>query len=357
MSFTFRPATRENARLLIGLCGPSGGGKTLSALRLATGLAGGGEIVVIDTERGRAAQYAAPPGGPPNPPESYAFLVGALEPPFTPARYREALEAAYARGPAVVIIDSMSHEWEGPGGILEMVDRIKAERKVNDFAAWAKPKQEHQKLVNTLLQAPCHLVLCMRAKEKRTLVRDTHGRTEVVDAGWAPICEPNLTYELTVNMLLGPVGKGVPTFDFDHGKLPANMKGLFREGERITEALGERLAAWCRGCAGPGDVEEGARQPAAEPAAAPKRRPLVVYTASGQPASSVMRAADWLEAYRAELARTPAELRDAFMGKNLGTLRDLAARAERKAPPELREAFARELAAAEAALRDAEDAA
>jgi len=255
----------------------------------------------------------------------------------------------------VVIVDSMSHEWEGPGGILEMVDRIKAERKVNDFAAWAKPKQEHQKLVNTLLQAPCHLILCMRAKEKRTLVRTESGRGEVVDAGWAPICEPNLTYELTVNMLLGPAGKGVPGFDFDHGKLPANMRRLFRDGEQITESLGERLAAWCGGGTTGEDVEETVRSPATAPAAAPKHRPLVVYTADGRPASSVMRAADWLAAYRTEFERTAADRRKAFLSENLGTLRGLAAKAERKAPPELREAFARELAAAKAALHEAED--
>lgn len=234
MSFTFRPATREAAKLLIGLCGPSGSGKTLSALRLATGL--GGPIAYIDTEQGRALQYAG----------DYEFLHGTLPPPFSPDRYREAVDAAVAIKPNVVILDSASHVWEGPGGILESVDTAKREGG-NDFGVWAKPKQAHQKLMNRLMQVPAHVIICFRAKEKRGLVKNERGKTEVVDLGWHPICEGGVVYELTVNVLLSSDKKGTPIVDgFDFGKLPYNMQALLPAGEQISEATGKRFAEWCR---------------------------------------------------------------------------------------------------------------
>lgn len=244
MSFTFKPATREATKLLIGMCGPSGSGKTLSALKLATGL--GGPIVFIDTEQGRALQYAG----------DYEFMHGVLTPPFHPDRYREAVEAAIKTRPNVVILDSMSHVWEGPGGILETVDNAKRDGG-NDFGVWAKPKQAHQKLVNLLLQVPAHVIVCMRAKEKRGLVKNERGKTEVVDMGWHPIAEGGLTYELVINVLLSAEKKGAPIVDgFDFGKLPYNMADLLPPGEQISEATGRRFADWCRGGAAPANASK-----------------------------------------------------------------------------------------------------
>lgn len=234
MSFTFKPATRESAKLLLGLCGPSGSGKTLSALRLATGL--GGTIAYIDTEQGRALQYA----------DDYQFLHGVLPPPFSPDHYREAIDAALAMKPNVVIVDSVSHLWEGPGGILETVDNAK-QNGGNDFAVWAKPKQSHQKFVNRLLQLPCHVILCFRAKEKRGMVKNERGRTEIVNLGWHPICEQSLVFELTVNVLLSSEKKGVPIIDgFDFGKLPFNLASVLPTDKQISEDTGRRFAEWCK---------------------------------------------------------------------------------------------------------------
>jgi hypothetical protein len=104
-TFTFRPAVRENIGLLIGLIGASGGGKTFSALRLATGLAGGKRFVIIDTESGRATHYA----------DRFQFDHGDLTAPYRPDRYREAIEAAIRAGYPVVVVDSASHEHAGEG--------------------------------------------------------------------------------------------------------------------------------------------------------------------------------------------------------------------------------------------------
>src|SRR6187551_3523827 len=109
MAFTFRPAAREDVGLLVGLSGASGSGKTYTAMRLASGIAGDKPFAVIDTEAGRAKHYA----------DMFRFDHGDLAPPFTPQRYAEAIAAADGAGYAAIVVDSMSHEWAGDGGVLE----------------------------------------------------------------------------------------------------------------------------------------------------------------------------------------------------------------------------------------------
>ncbi len=272
MTYHFRPAVRTSTRLFIGLAGPSGAGKTLSALRLATGLAQGGKIVFGDTEKTRARQYAPQEGQPASPPMSFDFLHATIEAPFAPATYRTFIDEALKQKPTVLIIDSLSHEWEGPGGILEMVEQSR--RGLDDknaFMAWARPKQEHQKLVNLLLQADCHVIVCMRAKEKHALRPDPDkpGKMKVTDIGWQPIAEGSLAYEMALSFLLGVDGhkKGSPVLaSYDYTKLPINMQDMFTDGEQIDEALGERLAAWISG--GAAQRAEPAK-PAAEPTSEP----------------------------------------------------------------------------------------
>jgi hypothetical protein len=208
---------------------------------MATGM--GGEIAVIDTERGRACQYAG----------DFTFRHEVLEAPFSPKRYCEILEAAYSINPNVIIIDSMSHVWEGIGGVLDVVDQAKQSGRT-DIGIWAQPKQEHQRLVNLMLQSPAHLIMCFRAKEKRGLVPDPRrpGKTEIVNLGWHPIAESSVTYELTVNVLLSSDNKGVPIVDgFDFGKLPYNMKHLMPAGETISETTGKMFAEWANGAPAP----------------------------------------------------------------------------------------------------------
>src|SRR5690349_22039333 len=99
MSFTFRKAVRENVGLLVGLAGASGSGKTYTAMRLATGIAGDKPFAVIDTEAGRAKHYA----------DQFRFDHGDLAPPFRPDAYAEAIIAADKAGYPVIVVDSTSH--------------------------------------------------------------------------------------------------------------------------------------------------------------------------------------------------------------------------------------------------------
>ena len=245
MTFTFRPAKREQIGLLIGLAGGTGSGKTYSAFELATGIAEatGKPFVVIDTEARRALHYA----------DQFEFQHGDLGPPFTPARYTEAILAADALGPSAIVVDSASHLWAGDGGVLDMQEHEFARMGGRDavkMASWIKPKGEHRKFVTKLLQLRAHLILCFRAEQKVEMKKGRDGKMEVVPKesltgldGWIPICEKNLPFELTTSFLLTAKNPGVPL----PIKLEAQHRAIFPEGEKIDRAAGRRLAEWAAG--------------------------------------------------------------------------------------------------------------
>jgi hypothetical protein len=104
-------AERKKARIKMALQGPSGSGKTMSALLIAFGLCGEwNKIAVIDTENHSADLYAHLGG----------YNVLSISAPFTPEKYIEAINVCENAGIEVIIIDSISHEWEGIGGILDI---------------------------------------------------------------------------------------------------------------------------------------------------------------------------------------------------------------------------------------------
>lgn len=241
MSVTFRPAVRENVPLLIGLAGGTGSGKTYSALRLATGIANGKKIVVIDTENGRARIYA----------DEFQFDTADLTAPFRPAAYADAIIAADEAGYPVIVVDSMSHEWAGDGGMLDWQDELMGGVEAKRLSAWIVPKMEHKKFVTKgLLQRKAHIILCFRAEPKVEMRKGADGKWEIVPKpslvgldGWIPISEKNLPYELTASFLLMADQPGVP-----HPiKLPEKLRGFFPLGEPIGEAAGGALAEWAKG--------------------------------------------------------------------------------------------------------------
>ena len=257
----FEPAVRRNVPLLIGIAGPSGSGKTYSTLRLATGIAGGKPIAFIDTERGRALHYA----------DEFEFLHAELDDPFSPQRYGEAIAAAVALDPSVIVIDSFSHEWAGEGGVLDMqqaeFERM-GSREAVKFASWIKPKAAHKSLVNdVLLRLPCHLIVCLRAESKVEMVKDEKtGKLEIVEKktlaghkGWIPVCGKELPYELTISLVVTPDAPGVPK----PIKLQEQHRSLVLTDVPLDEATGERLAAWARGTTSDAEPSPTAAHPAA----------------------------------------------------------------------------------------------
>lgn len=248
--FTFRPATRDRVGLLVGVAGASGSGKTYSALLLASGLANGsGTIAVIDTEAGRAKHYA----------KQFKFLHGDFEPPFTPERYVEAIKAAEEAGATVIVIDSMSHEWNGEGGCAD-IQAAEAERMATDKSgkvipwkieamtapAWKKPKIRHKRMMSRLLQSRAHLIFCLRAEEKVKFVKEMHDgreRTSIVPMGFQPICERGFMFEMSCSLTLHPETPGQARHDLPK-KLNDDLLGVFPDGRMITAETGKCLREW-----------------------------------------------------------------------------------------------------------------
>jgi len=241
------PAVRQNIPLLIGIAGPTGGGKTLSALRLAKGIAGDAPFAVLDTEAGRALHYA----------DDFVFNHAVLDPPFTPERYLEGIVAAEAGGYPVVVVDSMSHEHAGDGGLLDMHEKILQDRAGDDLrrrealsmAAWVEPKRRHKSMMSRLLQVRAHVILCLRAESKIEMAKEG-GRTVIRPKqslvghdGWIPIAEKSLPFELTMSLLVTPNAPGVPV----PIKLNQAHRLILPLDQPLNEEAGEALAAWARG--------------------------------------------------------------------------------------------------------------
>ena len=92
----------------IAIVGPSGSGKTFSALLCAFGLTNDwSKIAVIDTENHSADLYS----------HLGNYSVLNLSKPFSPERYVEAIDVCEKAGMKVIIIDSITQEWDGQGGI------------------------------------------------------------------------------------------------------------------------------------------------------------------------------------------------------------------------------------------------
>lgn len=251
-TFETTPAVRSQVPLLIGLVSPSGAGKTFSALRLASGIqrVAGGEIFVLDTESRRSLHYA----------DRFKFQHTPFGSPFGPLDYLAGIEHCIAKGAKTIIIDSASHEHEGPGGVLEIheqeITRMMAawntSREKVQLGAWAKPKQERRRLINTLLQLPCNFILCFRAKEKLKVEKGK----EPKEQGWMPIAGDEWIYEMTLNCLLLPNAGGVPTWNPEGEgsqkivKIPEQFRPLLLEkylGQPLSEDIGQALALWAAG--------------------------------------------------------------------------------------------------------------
>lgn len=243
-TFASKPATRERTPILVGLIGPSGTGKTYSALRLAAGFqrVNGGDTYVIDTEARRALHYA----------DRFRFVHVPFGAPFSPLDYLDAVNYCVGKGATTIIIDSMSHEHEGPGGVLEWHANAHAEMGGNpktSMLAWQKPKAARRRLINSLLQVPCNFIFCFRAKEKMKMVPGK----DPVPLGFMPIAGEEFVFEMTLKCLLLPGANGFPTWaPGNQGekmmvKLPEQFRGLFESQPQLTEDIGEKLATWAAG--------------------------------------------------------------------------------------------------------------
>lgn len=282
--FEFRTAVLEKTTILVALAGPSGCGKTKSALRLARGLVGpDGLIYLIDSESRRGLHYA----------QQHSYLHGEIKPPFRPDNFGDAVDAAITGGAQAIIIDSFSHEFDGTGGLMEWADSIPGGAGQN----WKEPKKHHKLLMNKLLQAPCHVIFCLRADEKIKIVKDDKGKNVAIPLGWVPICEKRFMYEMTCSFVMHDAAPGIPI----PIKLQDQHRAAFPLDKQIDEESGAFLGRWAN--SGSGEVSK------------PTHRLIKLFRIDGSQAD-YGKADEWLEAFRAQIEIADQEQLDSIWEQN-----------------------------------------
>lgn len=185
--FTIEKAVRRGNKARVALAAPAGGGKTYTALILATELAEGGDILVIDTERGSASLYA----------DQFDFQTLKWEPPYNPTELGQVIGEVSSKF-AVVVVDSLSHFWMGEGGTLDMVDAASERAKGNKFAGWKTGTPAQNDMVDAMLRSPAHVIVTMRSKMEYVQEKDERGKVTIRRVGMAPVQRDGIEYEFTV---------------------------------------------------------------------------------------------------------------------------------------------------------------
>lgn len=215
-------AQRRNAKMKMALMGPSGSGKTYSALLLAYGISKDwSKVIIIDTENHSADLYSNL--GP--------YYVCNISSPFTPERYIEALHLCEKSGAEVIIIDSISQEWEY---LLDYHSNLPG----NSFTAWSKVTPRHTAFIQAMMQSPVHIILTCRTKQDYVLT-DKNGKQVPEKVGLKSIQRDGLEYECTL------------VFDLDiknNASTSKDRTGMFQGKPelKLSSAIGEQIAEWCK---------------------------------------------------------------------------------------------------------------
>jgi hypothetical protein len=221
-------AIRKSLPAHICLYGESSSGKTFTALKLAHGLINKGErVCVIDTENHRASHYDL----------DFDFDVINLEAPFSPEKFIEAINIIQNGGYKAIIIDSISHEWDGFGGVIHTAENSQDK----GLLAWGKPKKAHKKLMDCILSSKAHVICCAKAKDKLTQVKNDKGKSEIIPKGFLPIQEATFMYDMLLNI------KMVTNGEFKIMKCPKNLDLKINEKTKyLDESHGKRIAEWIK---------------------------------------------------------------------------------------------------------------
>lgn len=230
MTIQIRKAARPKAKLRVGMSGPSGSGKTYSALLISKGIVEGrmNKVAIIDTENGSADLYS----------DMGDYNVITLSAPYTPEKYIEAIDACEKADMEIVIIDSVSHEWDGKGGLLESNELLAQTKfKGNSWAAWSVTTPRHQKFIEAITTSKMHIITTARSKTDTIQTEDK----KIKKVGLKEIQREGFEYELTLN------------FNIDRDKHYAiaskDRTGIFSEVDPfiITEETGKTLKEWSMG--------------------------------------------------------------------------------------------------------------
>lgn len=235
MSLELRKAERRKAKLRIGLFGPPGSGKTYSALKIAHGMTDWEKICVIDTENKSADLYSHL--GP--------YNVITIVPPYEPEKYVDAIRMAERAGMQVIIIDSITHEWSGTGGMLEIADSMLASMR-DGRLIWTKITPRHNRFIDALLQSPAHTIACGRSKVDTAMVEsERNGRKVQIPEkiGLKAITREGFEYEMTVAFDIAI--NHYATCSKDRTKSEDGL-AIFqdRPAQKLSEEHGAKLKAW-----------------------------------------------------------------------------------------------------------------
>lgn len=245
----FQKAVKTEAKLRLAIAGPSGSGKTYTALAIGSALANGGRVAVLDTEHGSASKYA----------DLFDFDVLNESAPFHPDKVTAAINDAANSGYTVLILDSMSHFWNGPGGMTDIVEDISRRmRTPNSFAAWKDGTPIQQRMIEAIVAAPLHIIATMRSKQEYVLV-ERNGKQVPQKVGMAPIQRDGFEYEFDVFMDMDNENTGL----IAKTRCPALTNGVFKKPGRDVADI---LAAWLHGQPAP---ERPAPKPAPQAQPAP----------------------------------------------------------------------------------------
>lgn len=224
MTVFFKKAERKNAKLRLALAGPTGAGKTFSALLLAKGI--GGRIAVADTENSSAELYD----------DLVEFEHANLQPPYTPEKFISAIKAAEQAGFDTLIIDSITHEWSGVGGCLELVDKLaKTTFNNNSWGAWSEVTPRHRKFIDAMLQSSINIIVTLRSKMETVQVNAGNNKKKVEKVGMKAEQRDGIEYEFTTVLDLTHDNYALATKD---------RTRLFSEARPISENDGVLLKQW-----------------------------------------------------------------------------------------------------------------
>ncbi|PZL78209.1 hypothetical protein CI088_00105 [Enterococcus plantarum] len=231
-------AQREKIKIPVLLSGVSGSGKTVSALLLAYGIVSTMfpdlevdkqwlKIGLIDTEHRRASLNANR--------EFDGVQVGHFEvvnlnEPYTIDRYEVAFNLLLNAGCEVIIIDSISHNWEGKGGVLEAVDKLGGR-----FTDWNKVKPLEERFRELSINNNVHVISTARVKQDYVMEMNDNGKMAPRKVGLKYIQKDNLEYEFAV------------AFRIEQGAIAYPMKdnsGIFSEPKILSIEDGKKLFEW-----------------------------------------------------------------------------------------------------------------
>ncbi len=226
----FRKAKRENIYTKVALMAPSGGGKTYSSLRIATGMREALKemgietgIAMLNTEASRGSYYS----------NEFEYDILDVASPHNPEKYIDYINDAVKAGYKILIMDSTSHEWEGKGGCLELHAQAGG-----TYQAWAKVTPRHNKFIEAIADSPIHIIATMRGKDQYAMETSDSGKLNVKKLGVGSKQREGFEYEFTATFLLDQK-TNMATAQKDNTHIFENDVETL-----LSETHGKRLIEW-----------------------------------------------------------------------------------------------------------------